>query len=495
MIYLRRRYKIAIGVGAALVAVVALYFVLVGWNADVDEAVSSGKSTKILGRVDLNREDLLRSKKMQKAEAGESFITYIRSPENGDIAVKVVMPSESRYPEGAPVVVDVSNFFTPVNGFHEGVDATEIGAISVYYLWPGKEDPKTRAKSDGEFDYGGPNSLAALRDVIRFALDLEPNIEGRYFHELTEITPLKHNVGLYAFSHPGIVGTNVIALHGKEIPSLKYFVGRENPTVDEMYPLEIGYYTDERKIMVNPFYNPSGYSTSSVQVDYSTVGWVINKEYPEGRPYFKNVPKEEGPQLNPEPVQDFVLSEKGPTLFGKKYYSAALTRALADNGALNEGNWPAHLATPEEAERNWPYRTTVNNYSLLKNSAPNLKVMLVFAMNDHVLAAPDKPHIHHAYDGFKKGAGLWTRLNPDLSYVEKIAEKDQGKPLKEGGSAFTDNIANTEPVDWLKAYEWGYQAPYAGRVGTQLVPLAALAEMMDRTRANNWAPNLEGVLN
>jgi len=107
--------------------------------------------------------------------------------------------------------------------------------------------------------------------------------------------------------------------------------------------------------------------------------------------------------------------------------------------------------------------------------------MLVFASVDHVQVAVDKPHIHQAYDGFHHTAGQWCRLNPDPVYVENLAGP---------GNAFPDNAANTEPSDWMNARAWGYRAPQ----GSHLNTLAAVAEMVDRVRANNWEQSLSRVL-
>ena len=128
--------------------------------------------------------------------AGGTRITYVNSPGIGDIAVCLELPEKPRYPEGAPIVVEVSTWFVEFNGFHRVNQTTEIGAITISYLWPGRFDPETGARSEGEYDYGGPDSLAVLRDVIRFASGLTPDVDGYYIRELTQITPLTDNVGL-----------------------------------------------------------------------------------------------------------------------------------------------------------------------------------------------------------------------------------------------------------------------------------------------------------
>lgn len=121
--------------------------------------------------------------------------------------------------------------------FHLVYNPVDVGAISVSHLWPGITDPETKISSEGEYDYGGPNSLAALRDTIRYALGEIPDVKGFYLHELIAMQPLYENVGLFASSHAGVVATNVMAYYGESLSGLKYFVGRENPTRAKMYPL------------------------------------------------------------------------------------------------------------------------------------------------------------------------------------------------------------------------------------------------------------------
>jgi len=416
---------------------------------------------------------------LKKALPGETMITYVHSPENGNIAVRIKLPQSPRYPEGAPVVVVASTWFvskyTPrFVSFDVKYDPTEVGAVFVTYLWPGKKDPETGAASQGTYDYGGPNSIAALRDVILFASGVLPNTRGYYIGELMEMKPLTDNVGIYASSHAGVVATNVLAYHAEDLSCVKYFVGRENPTRDEMYALEIGHFDDRRKPMFNPYYNPAAFTPDSISIDFSRLGWIRNETYPQGIPFF-DVPA----------GVDYILSGNGPEMDGKRYFSRALTRALLDNGIFTLETWPQDLATPEQVDSFWPYRITVNNYPLLKDHLPNLKVMLVFARDDHVLSAPDKPHIHQAYYGFHRTANLWVRLNADEAYF-----LDLDKTLKE----YPENAANTEPADWMNARQWGYPAEYGSSLYVYTGSLAGIAEMADRVQANNWSDDLDQVL-
>jgi hypothetical protein len=411
-----------------------------------------------------------------RTPAGDTLITYVDSPGLGPIAVRLELPDVPRYDEGAPVVVHASTFFAGALGFHRVFDTRLIGAIAVAYLRPGSWEPASGIESAGETDYGGPNHLAALRDVIRFASGLTPNTDGRYIGELLAITPLIDNVGMFASSHSGIVATNVIAHHGAEIPSLKYLVGRENPTRDEMYPLELGHFDESRNQIENPFYDAGAYTPTTISIDYSQIGWVTDAIQPLGRPDFLD---EHGAPLG------YLHPTIRPFMWNRRFYSRGLTQALLDNAALALESWPEDLATPQMTQDVWPFRITVFSYPLIGSKRSDLKVMLAFAEKDHVQAAPDKPHIRQAYDGFRKSAGLsWVRLNPDAAYAGAIDAAHAG--------AMPEHPANSEPTDWNDAEAWGF--PGVTPDTKYLVPVAGVAEMADRVRAEDWSLDLEAVL-
>ncbi|MEJ2607298.1 MAG: hypothetical protein P8Z41_11570 [Anaerolineales bacterium] len=197
-------------------------------------------------------DDSDRAMEAQSAGPGAVVYTYIQCAENGRIAVRIDVPAEPRYGESAPVVVVASTWFVDkynleTTPFHLEFNPVDVGAISISHLWPGKTDPQSGVHSEGTFDFGGPDSLAALRDTIRFALGVIPDVDGRFLHELIRVQPLYENVGMFASSHAGVVATNVMAYYGESLTGLKYFVGRENPTMAEMYPLEIGHWTQHQR--------------------------------------------------------------------------------------------------------------------------------------------------------------------------------------------------------------------------------------------------------
>lgn len=403
---------------------------------------------------------------------GREVVTSIVSEGIGRIAVRVTFPDRPRYLEGAPVVVEVPTYATPAGGFPPGLNVASLGAVHVTLLWPGRSDPRTGASSEGVDDFGGPTAIRALRDVIRFARGEMSDVSGRRIGDLSSIPILTENVGLYAFSHPGIPATIVLSRYGEENPGVTYFVGGENPTNDALFSVEVGHWGSNGDAVQNPYYDyPEDYAPDTLAIDTSYLDWRVDPSHPDGVPVFR-VPGGE----------DYVLGDRVPRMGGKRYYSVAVAEALLRNGALTEGAWPADVATASETRANWPDRMAVGHYAPLAAAAPDLKVMLVFGDEDHVQVALDKPHIHQAYDGFREQAGLWVRLNPDRAYVAAIA----GVQLS---GRFPDNPANAEPSNWLDVGSWSVPARYR-----QIALLAAVAEMIDRTRSGIWSEDLATVL-
>ena len=352
------------------------------------------------------------------------------------------------------------------------------------YIWPGAEEPRTGACSDGEWDHGGPLAITALRDVIRYALGDVQDFEGQRIADRVQGLAPSH-VGVWAFSHPGIAAMNVLTQHGDALAEVAWFVGRENPTQDQHCAVELGHFSETGQRIVNPLYDfARDYGPDLYDLDLSTARWAADyveagHEDEPGRAYF---------DLDLDGFDedtDHVLSFRVPTMWDKRYLSRSLTHALRDNG-LTDDQWPADLATPEEADAAWAYRNSIDRFSMLEGS--DLRTMIVFAERQHVQPLADAPSVHSAYDGFS-GAGLWVRINPDLAYAEWAV----------GGAypGYPDYDAGTEPTDWSTAGDtWGYP-PAPGNAGADLgqaIGLAAVAEMADRTEFERWDANLEEVL-
>ena len=414
--------------------------------------------------------------------SGQTQMAYINSEGVGDIAVMIATPKAARFPEGAGVVVIATPIFSTTGGFLTDPDVTSLGLIQISYLWPGTKDTQTGALSSGTFDYGGEQSVRVLRDVIRFASGLLPDKKGVYLPTLVPVSSLTGEVGLYAFGEASITVVNVLRLYGDVLPGVQYFVGRENPTLDTLSCLEAGYLDDSGNPIFNPFYNyPASYSSSSINLTYPNILWdAAYKDQHTGAVGIAFLDLDGNKTAT---ADDYIMSWKVPVMFGKRYYSAALTQSLLYTGALTLSIWPEDLATPEEAARDWSIRRSTNHYVDLRLTMPNLKVMLVFAQADHIQVAQDKPHIHQAFQGFRFEAGLWVRLNPDRAYVQSL--------LPSAGLEFPDNPADTQPDNWMQIQSYAYPGQGSAE---HLVPLAAAAEMADRVHFGRWDENLGQVL-
>ncbi|RLF50491.1 MAG: hypothetical protein DRN11_04545 [Thermoplasmata archaeon] len=383
--------------------------------------------------------------------------TYIPS-EIGNIAIKMIKPEKPRYILKAPIIIEVGGFVSPTP-FSESIrDITNYGFIHISFLYPGCSF--NGYKSDGTFDYGGYNCTLALKQVILFATGEIEDVNGQKINDLIKFA-MPNNVGLYTFSHTGIIATKCLALYDLKA---KYFIGHENPTCSAIIAFDLGYFKDGKPV-INPTYDyPVDYSDENVYPDYSKAKFD----------YSKNIPYLD---LNGNGFldgNDFPFKENVPTFFGKRCYSVALTEAL--NKSITA--WPSDIATPEEVKRIWAERETIPYYKFFKGK--DIKVMLVFGQPDHAQPSIDKPHIHQAYNGFRKN-GIWVRLNPDASYVKYIAKIN-----------VNEMPANHEPNNWLNIGKYAYNAtsPHIRK----LVGFSAICEMADRVYKNNWNDDLNGIL-
>ena len=404
--------------------------------------------------------------------AGEAGIVHLPVEGVGRVAVRIEAPEAARYPEGAPVVVVVPPFFTPAEGFARS-DAPQVGFVSLTLLWPGRSDRRSGTESEGTEDHGGVDSRKALAAVAAYGAGALRDVDGASLGERLELPVLGENLGLYAFSHPGMAAVRTLAEHGASLgEAVDWLVGHENPTTDALSAVELGHWGSDKRPVENPHYR--GLRDGLPSVDYGEVRWVVDAQSPRGTPVIGSG------------AGAYRLGERVPEFFGKRTYSVALTQALLEGGALTRETWPADLSTPEEAAALWPSRVSHGAWTALGKAAPQLRVILVFSERGHVQPSPDLPAIRDAYEGFHEEAGLWTRLNPDAAYVAALAPQ---RPLPT-----REHPANTEPSSWAAAARsWGHPAR-GGAVARTFHALAAMEELADRTRAGDASPDLDAVL-
>ena len=200
-----------------------------------------------------------------------------------------------------------------------------MGFVYAAFLWPGVG--RGGLRSEGELDNGGAQSIRALRGVARFVSGEIAAADGRRSGESPVGAGADGERGAVRLSNPGIAAVNALALYGEQLRNVRYFVGRENPTRDATTAVEVGYFDDSLPVP-NPTYNyPADYTPTALSPDYSLVRYDAALE----RPYFDL----DGDGVANAAV-DHVLGSRVPSLFGKSCYSAALSQALRDSGALSD---------------------------------------------------------------------------------------------------------------------------------------------------------------
>lgn len=406
--------------------------------------------------------------------AGGVVYTLLSVEEVGNVAVRIRLPHEPRYDTGAPLVVYVPTFFTPDQRvFQELQGLSDVGFAQVSVLLPGRKDRETDLGSDGEVDYGGVNSAAALREVFLYVSGQKTDVDGKYIQDRSTVDLDTDIVGAYAFSHPGILLFQTIAQFGDRF-SLDFVVSRESPTEPLLSSLELGHYLRGKAILNTQYVPAVHYRDDGILLSYEDIAWDAQDD----RPYF---------DVNKDGVahsdDDILFGPQVPRMFGKKVYSPELLEALRENELFVAAQWPEDLATPEEAHLWWQGRESLSVFGDIAQVLPDLPVMLVFSARDHVQPSVDKPHIRQAYAGLT-GGGTWVRLNPDSVYVALFDELL--------AKSYTEHSASTGPTSWIEEAEaWGHPV---GANASRVIPFAALMEMADRVKYDEWSGDLSRVL-
>ncbi len=294
--------------------------------------------------------------------------------------------------------------------------ALSLAQDTIRILFPGGRDPMTGRESDGVYEHRGPASIAALRDVIRFAAGQLTTTEGQTIDDLLAVPVLHDNIGLLGASNGGNIVVAVAAYHGHALRGhLRYIVQWESPVSSQMATVDLGGVRLDcpqgkrgRLDAINPRYQ--GYGFPDVDVDYSQIAYdptdprhlVFLDGNGDGH-YTTVIDPATGcrtPDLNHDGTleldEDWPLN--GHRVKGKTYYSRPAVQALEDAHLFT--TWPETLATPDEAVAYWTPREAVRLYKDALTALPDLEGMVLASTQDHVQAAVDHPHIRQALDGW-----------------------------------------------------------------------------------------------
>lgn len=368
------------------------------------------------------------------------------------IGVRVATPAFSRYVEGAPVAIHVEGGTTDGGLTMDGVGLVDQGFVEVYFNFPGSGVVNP---SGGTYDYRGPNCLAALRDVTRFALGLTTTNGGRALAQIVSpVTPLSGNVGLVGLSNGGNATLVAAGLHGADMSGLAWIVNYESPVGDGMPTVDAG--SKSYAAVGNPEHNLA-YNPNNGVWDMSTLKYDANLNVADylgmgGETFQGGFYFDHNGNGSVDAVQDFVPTPFYVPSSGSitvHYSERIVDYAVANTIFPPPGAKPAHLATPPATADFWLYRNGEHYFSDILTHHPGLMFLVTAHEIDHVQTALDHPHVLTQYEGLRVAGARFVRLNPDRAYVEGVSGQPYPTAADNDGLCPFDHItirAATQPT-------------------------------------------------
>ena len=419
-----------------------------------------------------------------------SFFTHIPSDVGGDlgIALWIKSPVAARYPEGAPIAIYMTGGFDGEGIGDKEANLIEKGFVEISFNFQGS-GVGDKQSGGGPYDFRGPESLIAVRDVIRFALGLIRDQTERSLTDIVApIVPLSTNVGIIGYSNGGNTNICVAGIHGEDIAEMAWILNWESPVGDGMPQAEAGSKECDLRPL-NPLTNPA-YDPDTGDWDLSALAYDPQIRIPVlddinivviGGVYFDfdgDAMFDRGSDFIPYPL----VFEVGGAY--KSYYSVRI-RSHAEQADLIHTPPPSHLTTAQETASFWDVRNGEYWISQATDKLPNLMFMVVGSEIDHVQRSPDHPHILLQYESFRSSNARFVRVNPDRRYVEYIL----GHPAPEA----VDNDAFA-PLDHFSIRNAVEPGSYEDELGRDTIVPAAACELADRTYYNDVSVQLDEII-
>ena len=331
--------------------------------------------------------------------------------------------------------------------------------------------------------------------VIRFAKGEITNTAGKKITDYVDYDVLLNNVGLYGSSYGGVTAALTLAKYGDVA---NYLVFYESPALNLLTTTDLGRISDDKdeidadgdglywNDIRNPKYVVGSCNETTCLIDFSTllydetVGFYLDNNG-DGKPNYVGVYPAASTDVDGsgfiEEDEDFIFTPWQVVVDGevKKVYSIPVISAATQKGLSSSPD----IMKAEETFDFWYKRDISFHYDNLSGS---VKFMQLGFLKEHMCPAPDFPNIVINYNALKN-RGFWIRLNPDSSYLEYVT----GRKIEDENDANIkisfDNIREHVIKDELLNFD-----------ERQLIELASMLEMADRTYYNDWSPDLDCVL-
>lgn len=457
--------------------------------------------------------------KVPKLVPEESVSTYVpsQSAPGSGIAVNMIYPEKPRYKDGAPVAV-IAPGGAGADGLTFTMHAAQAGFIELRMAFPG--GGKALFQSGGIYDYRGPESQTALKDVLLFAAGKIPDTKGHFIGELMPVKVATTNVGLVGWSNGGNVVMVTLARFSQELSSIvNWVVFYESPIGPLFFPPNLG---SSKDLLTNKHYREGSAATGSCTVDWRKLQWDGSVTRNSGE--HKKVGEPEIPGVlyfdeNKNGVWDesaeFALSYAMDVGLEKQIYppevcSALQTMKLFDRwvadvpdprergehehdhkpppkkpvkGAPPEPapkqkvkhvvQWPKRMATLRESEAFFGDRDGSAYYAKIAKDYPYLMITIIGTYIDHLQKQPDHPHIAMQYNAWLAHKVRWIRLNPESCYPGQMTTMN------------SENFTNNKPNASIDASTIANYLEGEGTTKDYVIVEGAIAELADRRRAKN----------
>jgi hypothetical protein len=412
-------------------------------------------------------------------------LLYVASATAGSegILVRVSPPATGRYKEGAPVVVHMLSSMPRVDSSIACL--SEQGFVDVGFLCQGVEyktpDGKSMKSGGSAFPPDPRRCIEPLADVLAFATGKTRSLEGKSIQDYTgPVTALTDQAGVIGWSLGGNLAVCAMARYGDRFPNLKWYVSWESPFLGT---------TEDRGSVAqaNPFYDATTGKIDFSRLRYSPEMpiWVFPPVIPASTPGWPHgglyLDGDGNGVFNKDTDFAFFANMGGP---GKFFYSPLVTREAVDRKVFGT-EWPKHIATLSETERNFAQEDPLQQIPAVVKAFPKLSALVFESRQNHVIDAADHPHTVAQVNAWIDAGAHWVRFNPDAHYVEAAMGKRPSKTIQY--PAF-QRLDRSSIRDLLEPEE-GEGGP-TDKEGVT----AAICEIADRTHLNTWTPVLRQVL-
>jgi hypothetical protein len=400
------------------------------------------------------------------------------------LPVRISPPTKPRYPEGAPIALQVS----PVPALDEArACLKDSGFVDIGFQCPGDGAQAAGGWGESGGRPGPEVCMEALADVLAFAVGRITSLEKKSIGEYVGPTKaLTTNVGVIAWSAGGNLAMLTMARHGERFRDLAWYASWESPV---MSSVDVG---SGSIFQANRFYDPTTGRVDFRRLRYSSEMplWVwppqgvrSDPSWPRGGLYLDG---DNNGTFSRDADYAFwleyrPLNAREPR---KAFYTPAVTREARERKVFG-GAWPTHIATVEEVERRANVEDVMPRIPDAVQRLPQLAVIVFESERGHVTNSADHPHAIAQVNAWLDAGARWVRLNPDAHYVEVAMGK---RPSREVQNAAGRKLDRTSIAGLVEP-----EADAGGPTDAQGMAAAA-SELADRTYSKAWEPVLTKVL-